>query len=243
MDEQLAIAQALKYAQELRQLHASERAQRRIVEEALENLETSYATTVRALAAALELRDDESGGHAERVTALALELTRRLEPELAAEPQLEYGFLLHDIGKIGIPDGILRKPGPLDPDELEQMRFHPVLGERVIEQIPYLSGLAREVVASHHERWDGEGYPLGLARYRDSDSVAHLRARRFIRRDDERPPLSPGDARRRRDRRDRPVIRHPVRATPGRRLRRARSRSYAAPPDGFPAPGSLASHR
>jgi HD-GYP domain-containing protein (c-di-GMP phosphodiesterase class II) len=163
MDQQLAVAQALKYAQELRQLHASERAQRRVVEEALERLETSYTTTVRALAAALELRDDGTGGHAERVTDLALELTRRLDPELSAEPQLEYGFLLHDIGKIGIPDGILLKPGPLDPKELEQMRFHPVLGERVLEQIPYLSGLARDVVASHHERWDGKGYPAGLA--------------------------------------------------------------------------------
>jgi len=163
MDEQLAVAQALKYAQELRQLHASERAQRRAVEETLERLETSYATTVRALAAALELRDDETGGHAVRVTTLALELTRRLDPELAAEPQLEYGFLLHDIGKIGIPDAILRKPGPLDPDELAQMRFHPVFGERVLEQIPYLSGVARDVVACHHERWDGQGYPLGLA--------------------------------------------------------------------------------
>jgi HD-GYP domain-containing protein (c-di-GMP phosphodiesterase class II) len=163
MDQQLAVAQALKYAQELRQLHASERAQRRVVEEALERLETSYATTVRALAAALELRDDETGGHAERVSDLALELTRRLAPELSAEPQLEYGFLLHDLGKIGIPDGILRKPGPLDPDELEQMRFHPILGERVLEQIPYLSGLARDVVACHHERWDGKGYPAGLS--------------------------------------------------------------------------------
>ena len=83
MDEQLAVAQALKYAQ-LRQLHASERAQRRAVEETLECLETSYATTVRALAAALELRDDETGGHAVRVTTLALELTRRLDPELRA---------------------------------------------------------------------------------------------------------------------------------------------------------------
>jgi putative two-component system response regulator len=162
MDEQLAVAQAMKYAQELRQLHASERAQRSMVEEALEELQTSYATTVRALAAALELRDDETGGHAQRVTTLALELTQRLDPELAAEPQLEYGFLLHDIGKIGIPDAILRKAGQLDPGELEQMRFHPVLGERVLEQIPYLSGLARDVVACHHERWDGNGYPAGL---------------------------------------------------------------------------------
>ncbi|HMJ00549.1 MAG TPA: HD-GYP domain-containing protein [Gaiellaceae bacterium] len=162
MDEKLAVAQAMKYAQELRQLHASERDQRRMLEEALERLETSYATTVRALAAAVELRDDETGGHAQRVTTLALELTRRVDPELAAEPQLEYGFLLHDLGKIGIPDAILRKPGRLDPDELEQMRFHSVLGERVIEQIPYLSGLARDVVACHHERWDGTGYPAGL---------------------------------------------------------------------------------
>jgi len=162
MDQQLAVAQALKYAQELRQLHASERAQRRVVEEAFERLETSYAMTVRALAVALELRDDETGGHADRVTALALELTARLDPELAADPQLEYGFLLHDIGKIGIPDAILRKPGLLDPEELEQMQFHPVLGVRVLEQIPYLSGLPRDVVACHHERWDGGGYPEGL---------------------------------------------------------------------------------
>jgi HD-GYP domain-containing protein (c-di-GMP phosphodiesterase class II) len=163
MDKQLAVAQAMKYAQELRELHAAERKQRRILEDALDRLETSYATTVRALAAALELRDDETGGHADRVTGLALELTMRIDPELAAEPQLEYGFLLHDIGKIGVPDAILRKPGPLDPHELEQMRFHPVFGERVVEQIPHLSGLARDVVAYHHERWDGEGYPGGLA--------------------------------------------------------------------------------
>ena len=162
MDQQLAVAQALKYAQELRQLHASERAQRRTAEEAFERLETSYAMTVRALAVALELRDDETGGHADRVTALALELTARLDPELAADPQLEYGFLLHDIGKIGIPDAILRKPGPLDPEELAQMQFHTVLGVRVLEQIPYLSGLPRDVVSCHHERWDGGGYPAGL---------------------------------------------------------------------------------
>jgi ribonuclease P protein subunit RPR2 len=162
MDKELAVAQALKYADELRELHAAEREQRRSIEEALQRLEISYATTVRALAAALELRDDVTGGHAERVTSLALDLTRRVDPELVAEPQLEYGYLLHDIGKIGIPDAILRKPGPLDPEELERMRFHPVLGERLLRQIPHLDGLARDVVACHHERWDGRGYPLGL---------------------------------------------------------------------------------
>jgi HD-GYP domain-containing protein (c-di-GMP phosphodiesterase class II) len=162
MDKQLAIAQAFKYAQELRVLHAAERKQRRAAEETLEQLEQSYFLTVRALARALELRDDETGGHAERVTQLALQLTKRAAPELAAEPQLEYGFLLHDIGKIGVRDQVLRKPGPLDADELEEMRSHTVLGEQMIDGIPYLSGVAREVVASHHERWDGRGYPRGL---------------------------------------------------------------------------------
>jgi HD-GYP domain-containing protein (c-di-GMP phosphodiesterase class II) len=162
VDKELAIAQALKYAEELRTLHASERRQRRAAEEALEGLEDSYRTTVYALAAALELRDDDTGGHAERVTKLGLELTRRVAPELADDPKLEYGFLLHDIGKIGIRDAVLLKPGALAPDELEEMRVHTRLGERVVAQIPYLDGVALEVVAAHHERWDGYGYPQGL---------------------------------------------------------------------------------
>lgn len=162
MDEQLAIAQALKYAEELQTLHASERKQRRAAENALEELEASYRTTVYALAAALELRDDDTGGHAARVTRLAVELTRRVAPELADDPKLEYGFLLHDIGKIGIRDAVLLKPGPLAPGELEEMREHTRLGERVIEQIPHLACVALEIVAAHHECWDGGGYPRGL---------------------------------------------------------------------------------
>lgn len=162
MDEQLAAAQALKYAQELSQLHAAERRQRRAAEEALRLLEDSYRTTVRALAAAVELRDDETGGHGERVTRLALELTREIAPELAENPQLEYGFLLHDLGKIGVPDAILLKPGPLDPNELKRMRVHPALGEKIVAGIPYLEGLVCDVVGSHHERWDGRGYPRRL---------------------------------------------------------------------------------
>lgn len=163
VDKQLAIEQALKYAEELRTLHRSERRQRRAAEDALELLEDSYRTTVYALAAALELRDDDTSGHAERVTHLALELTRRVAPELAKDPRLEFGFLLHDIGKIGIRDAVLLKPGVLDPAELNEMRDHTRLGERVVEQIPYLGGLAREVVSAHHERWDGGGYPRGLS--------------------------------------------------------------------------------
>src|SRR4051794_1902666 len=88
----LAAAQALRYAEELRSLYAEERKQRHTAERALEELGDSYATTVRALAAALELRDDETGGHAERVTRLALELAKWIDPDLLGDPELEYGF-------------------------------------------------------------------------------------------------------------------------------------------------------
>lgn len=162
MDEQLAVAQALKYAEELQLLYGRERVQRERAEQALEQLQASYATTVRALAAALELRDDITGGHAARVTDLALRLTERVAPELLADPELEYGFLLHDLGKIGVPDGVLLKPGPLTDAEWETMREHPLLGEVIVARIPFLGGVARQIIASHHERWDGAGYPRGL---------------------------------------------------------------------------------
>jgi HD-GYP domain-containing protein (c-di-GMP phosphodiesterase class II) len=162
VDEQLAIAQALKYAEELRDLHKAEREQRRAAEQALAHLEDSYRKSVQALAAALELRDDQTGGHAARVTRLALDLTRLVAPALLEDPQLEFGFLLHDVGKIGIRDAVLLKQGPLDPAELEEMRNHTQYGVRVLEGIPYLSGTASEIVAAHHERWDGSGYPNGL---------------------------------------------------------------------------------
>jgi ribonuclease P protein subunit RPR2 len=160
--ENLAVAQALKYAEELRTLHAEEKRQRRAVEDALQQLGDSYAATVRALAAALELRDDDTGGHAERVTRLALDVAGVIDRELLEDPELEYGFLLHDLGKIGVPDSILLKPGPLTRREQETMRDHPILGERIVARVPYLRGTARQVVAAHHERWDGTGYPRRL---------------------------------------------------------------------------------
>jgi ribonuclease P protein subunit RPR2 len=141
----------------------SRRTQRHLAERALRDLELSHEVTVTALAAALELRDDETGGHAQRVTALALELAQAVAPELAADPELRYGFLLHDIGKIGIPDAILLKPMQLTPAEKRQMEFHTTLGEQLISGVPHLQGVAREVIAFHHERWDGTGYPWGLA--------------------------------------------------------------------------------
>jgi PAS domain S-box-containing protein len=122
----------------------------------------SYDLTVEALAAALELRDDETCQHARRVTNLALELTAAIDPELAADPELRHAYLLHDIGKIGIPDAILLKPGRLDERELRTLQMHTTLGEHLLSYIPFLSEVVHDVVAYHHERWDGTGYPWGL---------------------------------------------------------------------------------
>jgi ribonuclease P protein subunit RPR2 len=145
----------------------------RRVEDELARVEEAYELTVTALAGLLELRDDETGSHAKRVTGIALELTRAIDPGLAADPELRYGFLLHDIGKIGIPDAILLKPGPLTEEEERQLHVHPVLGEHLVSSIPYLTGVAREVIAYHHERWDGGGYPWGL-RGRDIPLAARI---------------------------------------------------------------------
>jgi HD-GYP domain-containing protein (c-di-GMP phosphodiesterase class II) len=93
---------------------------------------------------------------------VAIELTRAIDPKLAREPELRFGFLLHDIGKIGIPDSILLKRGRLCARELSTLQMHTTLGEHLLSFIPFLSDLAHDVVAFHHERWDGSGYPWGL---------------------------------------------------------------------------------
>ena len=128
----------------------------------LQTRDGSYDLTVEALAAALELRDDETSQHTRRVTDVALALTRVVDPALAREPDVRYGFLLHDIGKIGVPDAILLKPGRLTDRELRTLQMHTTLGEHLLSFIPFLSDLAHDVVAYHHERWDGAGYPWGL---------------------------------------------------------------------------------
>ena len=128
----------------------------------------STAATVEALARALELHDyrrgrfGETSTHAARVTQLALQLAEEIAPELALDPQLAYGFRLHDIGMIGVSNATLLKTGALTPAELDEIREHPWLGERIVAPVPALGGLTRQVIACHHERWDGSGYPRGL---------------------------------------------------------------------------------
>jgi ribonuclease P protein subunit RPR2 len=118
--------------------------------------------TVRALSNAVEARDAYTGKHAERVTAYGMEIARALRSPAAEEPQIEFGFLLHDIGKVAIPDAILYKPGPLTDEERLLMAQHPSIGSEIVRGIEFL-GEAVKVVRSHHERWDGTGYPDGLA--------------------------------------------------------------------------------
>jgi putative two-component system response regulator len=124
-------------------------------------LEQSYLATIEALAAALDTRDSATEGHCQRVTGCTLIMAEAMGIPQADLKPLHYGAALHDIGKIGIPDAILRKAGRLTEDEWELMRQHPQLGERIVSGIEFLRS-AVPVVLYHHERWDGSGYPHGL---------------------------------------------------------------------------------
>ena len=126
-------------------------------------LESAYTQTVSALTSALEWKDTGTGEHARRVQRYASELARAVDPHLAEDTSLQYGFLLHDIGKLAIPDHVLGKPGPLTADERRLMETHTVLGAQMIGGVAFLRREAIDVVRSHHERWDGSGYPDSLA--------------------------------------------------------------------------------
>jgi response regulator RpfG family c-di-GMP phosphodiesterase len=149
--------QLMLYAHDFRHLLELERAQRKLLEKA-------YRETVVALAQALEAKDGGTGAHSEHVRRYATTLAKAVNPYLLDEPSLEYGFILHDVGKMGIPDAILGKRGPLTENEKRLLRTHPVLGEQMVGRTALLRGHGVEVVRSHHERWDGMGYPDGLAR-------------------------------------------------------------------------------
>jgi HD-GYP domain-containing protein (c-di-GMP phosphodiesterase class II) len=156
-----AHSQLLRYADDLRTTFSAERRRAEELREALHAVELAYSVTVRALASAVEAKDAYTGGHLARVTAYGTEACRALGGDLAATPGLEYAFLLHDLGKIGVPDAVLNKAGPLTDEEWALMREHPAIGLRILEGVPHMD-VVRAVVYSHHERWDGAGYPEGL---------------------------------------------------------------------------------
>jgi putative two-component system response regulator len=115
-----------------------------------------------ALANAIEARDAGTHGHCERLTTLAVWVATKLGLPAGDIETVRLGAILHDVGKIGIPDRVLLKPGPLTSEELAVMRTHPLVGDRMLEHLELLSAV-RPVVLHHHERWDGDGYPDGLA--------------------------------------------------------------------------------
>ena len=134
----------------------------RELEATLGALEETYRSTLEALGSAIDTRDLGTQAHSRRVRGYSLIIARThgLTDEKALR-DLEHGVLLHDIGKIGIPDAILLKPGPLTPAEWKIMRTHPEIGRQLVEQIPFLRP-AVPIVYHHHERWDGTGYPQRL---------------------------------------------------------------------------------
>jgi putative nucleotidyltransferase with HDIG domain len=163
-----AVARALEHhelivAKRRYENHLEELVEQRTAEldAALGSLENAYRSTLKALTAALETRDAETHGHSERVVTFSLRLGREYGLSESEMKSLEFGSLLHDIGKIGVPDAILRKPAKLTDEEWVRMREHPRHGQQILRGIKFLEGAAR-VVAQHHEKWDGSGYPLGL---------------------------------------------------------------------------------
>jgi putative two-component system response regulator len=133
----------------------------RDLREAYRQLQDTYRATLETLGAALDSRDVGTEAHSRRVHGYAVATAREHGMPEHDLTDLAHGVLLHDIGKIGIPDGILLKPGPLTREEWVIMRRHPEIGKRLIEKIPFLRG-ALPIVYCHHERWDGTGYPQGL---------------------------------------------------------------------------------
>lgn len=150
--------QLLLFAQDLRVVGQQAKLRRQEAEDALQEVRSAYLNIVRTLAMVCEMKDSTTRNHLDRTYQYAMQLTKRVAPEYASEAAIGYGYLLHDIGKVGIPDSVLMKPGPLTDDEWDVMRMHPVIGHQLLSNIDFM-GDALDIVKHHHERWDGKGYP------------------------------------------------------------------------------------
>jgi putative nucleotidyltransferase with HDIG domain len=127
----------------------------------LEKMLDIYDATLESWSHALELRERENGGHGQRVVNLTLKLARLMDVKEENMANIRRGALLHDIGKMAVPDSILLKPGPLTPEEWTVMRQHPDYSYRLLQPIKFLEP-ALDIPYCHHERWDGNGYPRGI---------------------------------------------------------------------------------
>jgi HD-GYP domain-containing protein (c-di-GMP phosphodiesterase class II) len=153
--------QLLVFAEDLQTIVGRERTRREEAEAAFRELSSSYLGMVRTLAEVCESKDTYTRSHLDRTYQYAMALTRRVAPEYAERAEVGYGYLLHDIGKIGIPDAVLNKPEALTEEEWVLMRTHPVIGVNIVKPLKLL-GDAVGIIRWHHERWDGKGYPEGL---------------------------------------------------------------------------------
>lgn len=158
LDHRQALQESHSYQQNLEQVV---RARTEMLRQAMENLEHSYDVTLEALGDALDLKDSETEGHSKRVTAYTIALARAMGVHPAQIKVIARGAFLHDIGKMAIPDDILRKAGSLTPDEQDVMREHCARGYHMLRKIPFLAESA-EIVLSHQEHFDGTGYPRGM---------------------------------------------------------------------------------
>ncbi len=153
--------QLLAYAQELSTRLAQEKLRSRQLEESLGEMEQTYLETIAALANATDQKDAYNLGHTERVTSYARVIARELSPALLEQRDFKYSLLLHDLGKIGIAEELLKKAGRLSDAEWETLKSHSELGAKLLSSVRFLAP-ALASVRSHHERWDGKGYPDGL---------------------------------------------------------------------------------
>jgi putative nucleotidyltransferase with HDIG domain len=158
LNHRRALEETENYHQSLEEMV---RARTEMLRHAMEDLEHSYDVTLEALGDALDLKDSETEGHSKRVTAYAIALARAMGIPPDEMKIIARGAFLHDVGKMAIPDEILRKPGQLDPHERELMREHCARGYQMLRKIPFLAGAA-EIVFCHQEHFDGTGYPNGL---------------------------------------------------------------------------------
>jgi HD-GYP domain-containing protein (c-di-GMP phosphodiesterase class II) len=154
--------QLIVFARELGELYHLERERSAELERVLANLQETYLATMTSLAQVVEAKDRTTRGHLERTRSYGVALARRIDAALAEGPELGYGFFLHDIGKVGIPESILCKTAPLSAAEWNVMRTHPTIGAQIVAPIRFL-GDASIVIRHHHERFDGTGYPDGLS--------------------------------------------------------------------------------
>jgi HD-GYP domain-containing protein (c-di-GMP phosphodiesterase class II) len=154
-------SQLFVVARDLSSLYQKERKQAHHLEQLVGELKTTYLRVVQTLAFVVEAKDEYTRYHLERCREYGTALAEIIDPTLAT-PDVQYGFLLHDVGKIGVPESILFKAGPLNAEETRLMRLHPLHGVQIVQPMNFLTDSAIGVIRHHHERFDGEGYPDGL---------------------------------------------------------------------------------